>query len=348
MPLRAILNNENFFADDLTEENRNNNYLCPNCPSELIPVIPQTDIIKHFRHKNGEVHHEPETEEHFFGKRVLHKICENLGYSAITEYKIGNHITDVFVESKYPLAIEFQCSKCNSTEIIERTLTYMEKGIVTLWILGKKFYENEKNTLIEKEILKNQSLFYFDGLKFFKKHFSYGNHGFETYHDYSIQKYIEYLLKGKISIINNKNILTFYNAGKMNNRIDTDNLLINLPLRIIHPKDFLPNALHNFLFPDVVELDIKEINDSNGVIAIFNDPEQFGTLVEVLHSARNMSKHNLCIFTSDIINNYNEYPSFSDIYFFKEDLHFGCLDCNYWFLIGYLRKYANKTTIVFL
>ncbi len=89
MPLRALLNGADFSAEDLTESNRRQKYLCPNCPSDLIPVIPKKDIIRHFRHVNGKSHYEPETTEHLSGKKALLQICQKLGLRAIPEFGIG-------------------------------------------------------------------------------------------------------------------------------------------------------------------------------------------------------------------------------------------------------------------
>jgi len=141
MPLRALYEGKDFDADDLTEEHRKQKFLCPICNMQFVLVLPSIGRIKHFRHpKGGSSHYEPETEEHLRGKRSLMDIAKKLNLSAKTEVKIGKHVTDVLIEGNQPLAIEFQCSKCNTKEIEERILTYWEKGIATLWILGEKFH----------------------------------------------------------------------------------------------------------------------------------------------------------------------------------------------------------------
>ncbi len=169
MPLRALHDNKDFFADRLTESNRKDVFHCPNCTSRLIPIIPKQGIIKHFRHKDGKSHYEPETAEHLNGKQVLFNIASKLGLNAIPEYRIGEHVTDVFVKGRQPIAIEFQCSKCHSKQIAERNLTYLKEGVVPLWILGASFYNgNPKRriTRIEKEIEQTQVLIYYINGKF--------------------------------------------------------------------------------------------------------------------------------------------------------------------------------------
>ena len=150
MPLRAILNGQDYYSENLTEDSRHNKYVCPNCKTSLIPVIPKKQIIKHFRHK-VKTNCKPEGEEHLTGKNILRKTVETLGYQAITEYKIGDNITDVYVKSPIPIAIEFQCSKCTTEEILERISAYGEEGIITLWILGSSFLERHKE---QESILK--------------------------------------------------------------------------------------------------------------------------------------------------------------------------------------------------
>lgn len=133
----------------------------------MIPVLPPTQKrIKHFRHETGESHYEPETDEHIMGKTAILELASKLGLNAETEVRIGEHITDVFIKGKQPLAVEFQCSKCQSKEISERNQTYAEKGIATFWILGANFYEKERITKIEKEIQKKQRLIYYFDNKF--------------------------------------------------------------------------------------------------------------------------------------------------------------------------------------
>jgi competence CoiA-like predicted nuclease len=159
MPLRALLENKDFFADNLNEENRKRIFQCPNCSSKLIAVLPKHKI-KHFRHKKGVAHYEPETEEHFTGKHELLKIAEVLGYSAVTEYRIGDHITDVFVRTPQPIAIEYQCSKTTAEEIMNRSLTYKKHGVEPLWIFGTNLMEHPSRIMENSVAIYQKSVLY--------------------------------------------------------------------------------------------------------------------------------------------------------------------------------------------
>jgi competence CoiA-like predicted nuclease len=116
MPLRALIDQKEFFAWNLTESDRKKGFLCPICKRKFIIVIPkQEERIKYFRHLVGKAHQENETEEHVKGKLKIIDIASKLGLKWDLEHEIGNHVTDVYIEDEQPLAIEFQCSKCNST-----------------------------------------------------------------------------------------------------------------------------------------------------------------------------------------------------------------------------------------
>ena len=57
MPFKAQLDDSFFYSENLTEENRKAMYRCPICDLKFLPVIPKSDIIKHFRHdKGGKAH----------------------------------------------------------------------------------------------------------------------------------------------------------------------------------------------------------------------------------------------------------------------------------------------------
>ena len=72
MPFKALLNGKPFYSEELTEENRRQDYACPFCPIGFIPVIPKLDIIKHFRHKpGGKAHGEPDGPEHRAMKKAV-------------------------------------------------------------------------------------------------------------------------------------------------------------------------------------------------------------------------------------------------------------------------------------
>ncbi len=139
MPLKAILDEKEFFYFwNLTESYRKKGFLCPICKTKFSVVIPKLDKrIKYLRHTVGKAHQENETEEHVKGKLKIIEIASKLGLKWDLEHEIGKHVTDVYIEGEQPLAIEYQCSKCNSTEISDRAETYAERGVAVFDFRGK-------------------------------------------------------------------------------------------------------------------------------------------------------------------------------------------------------------------
>jgi competence protein CoiA len=89
----------------------------------------------------GKAHgHENENDEHLKGKRVIFELASKLNLKAKLEHPISKHVTDAYFEGNHLLAIEFQCSKCNSNEVSDRTETYEDHGIAAFWVLGKKIF----------------------------------------------------------------------------------------------------------------------------------------------------------------------------------------------------------------
>ena len=100
---------------------------------------------------------------------MLIEIASKLGLKWDLERAIGKHVTDVYIEGEQPLAIEFQCSKCDSTEISERAQTYAEQGVAVFWILGQNFSKNfqkKTRTKIEREIEKLHPTVYLKDKKY--------------------------------------------------------------------------------------------------------------------------------------------------------------------------------------
>ncbi len=340
MPLRALLENKDFLAENLAETSRNCIFKCPNCESNLIPVIPQKNIIKHFRHKDGHTHGEPETPEHEEGKNRLREIAESLGFEATTEYRIGKHITDVFVKSPKPLAIEFQWSKCNSDEILDRNTTYTANGVTPLWILGSKFIDGERQTKIEDEIRKNQDLFYFKNEKYFVKRISH-------YNEFLISTQINKLATGKngFSEKEARRICNAYLAGKMDwqERFTPELLPIQKVWRLAPPRCFHGEVDHNTDNYQVVEWDINGVETTKATIAVFTDKLQVGTITELLHAIK-IGKPTLSIFTETLAEtNYLE-----NIKFLQQSPQFSYYGVNseeYWFLIDYLLTKCKNATV---
>lgn len=205
MPLRALLDGKDFYYSELTEVHRKSNFICPHCESRVIPVLPKLEgRIKHFRHRDKECPYayERETQEHLYGKKTLMEISSKLGLKAKLEVKIGEHITDVLLEGEQPLAIEFQCSPCNSTEILERAETYKKQGIATFWILGKNFFKDlQKKTRkkIEQEIEKLHSTVYFVDNKFILVRINRGTGDRRLVEDFDINWHLLNFTKTKLT-----------------------------------------------------------------------------------------------------------------------------------------------------
>lgn len=152
LPLRAVSGGDDFFAWDLEESYRENDFVCPICDDRLIPVIPEKDIIKHFRHKNNE-EHKPESKAHLMGKRQIYDIIkeQHTNYdlsntpNPVLEKKIGDKIADIYVPEK-DLIIEYQCSSINTDEVNDRIANAHNNDIHLEWILGDKYLKpNRKN-----------------------------------------------------------------------------------------------------------------------------------------------------------------------------------------------------------
>lgn len=174
MPLKAICEGKPTYAWELTESARSFNFSCPHCNEKLIPVLPKTNIIKHFRHYSGTAHGEPESLEHETGKMHIIKTLSEFGIEAEPEVKIGHHICDVLVKyNGMSIPIEFQCSPITIDEVCDRARAY---DTIHYWIFGghyldhaRKFVEwkdgkylIQKITKLEQHIGSAQPLIYFD------------------------------------------------------------------------------------------------------------------------------------------------------------------------------------------
>ena len=187
MPLKAV-----FYSWDLNESCRKLAFKCPHCEETLIPVIPQELIIKHFRHKSGEFHGEPETPEHVAGKKLIYDTLQCLGVAPSIESRIGERVADIFVKGRF--IIEFQYSDISVKELAERTNDYLGISDIhkVLWIFGgqhlenamdKRRWERDGNSYLIQKIKKAEQfileeseqagLYYCDGKSFFKANWNF-------------------------------------------------------------------------------------------------------------------------------------------------------------------------------
>lgn len=187
MPLRALLNGQDFYANDLTKENKNQKYFCPFCKENFTPVLPHSYIIKHFRHPDGIHDHfsEPETLTHLKMKQRLYTAALNLGLLPEIEVKIGSHISDLrFSHKNLPdlkIAIECQCSSITIEEFDQRNDVYVHNQHIPLWVFGgnhtkritekvnhERGYEIQRCARLHRYILKKHYNKYVNDLYFYK------------------------------------------------------------------------------------------------------------------------------------------------------------------------------------
>ena len=141
MPSRAILNGESFYAWDLTEQDRERGFICPQCEEIFIIVLPSLNIIKHFRHKSKAAHDwKPESQAHLAMKKSLMELADSYEYPCEVEVKISHdgayRIADVLIKEK--IVVECQCSKISIKEYEERTRFYQDNDYQIIWLLGSR------------------------------------------------------------------------------------------------------------------------------------------------------------------------------------------------------------------
>ena len=175
MPLKASLEDGFFYSENLEDSHRKLDFKCPICEVDLIPVIPKKEIIKHFRHKTGKAHGEPDGPEHRAMKIAVKTNADAMGYFSDYEVRLvgeKTRITDVeiipgFLEKHIMefngIAVECQCASMSVDEYNERNQDYMKKGYKPLWILGKRYFEwhISKPKRLVKHILKENNMCYF-------------------------------------------------------------------------------------------------------------------------------------------------------------------------------------------
>lgn len=189
MPLRARLGKSTVWADRLTEADRGKAFRCPLCDELLIAVLPQANIINHFRHKSGVDHGEPETPEHLYGKTIIRDLFRSYGWQAELEVPVGrdaSNIADIVAYThQVVFAIEFQCSRISLEHFEQRNCTYEKLGLTPVWVLGNHYlvntrqftewarpsrsssYQIQRISKLETQILDRHKLCFFNGKNFF-------------------------------------------------------------------------------------------------------------------------------------------------------------------------------------
>ena len=156
MPLKATLGDMDFYAWNLTEKDRGKPFFCKYCredgkPDKMIVVLPKENIIKHFRHKSGNYHGEPETREHLAAKMFMMNMVDKSADHVNIEVRIGSHIADVVADS---LVYECQYSGISVKSMIDREICYQNNGFDTKWVFvkGKTFSMKHKLLVSDVEI----------------------------------------------------------------------------------------------------------------------------------------------------------------------------------------------------
>lgn len=161
--------NQHVYADKLKTERRTNTkkeeYICPCCQA---PVFLKQGKLKqaHFAHYHQttcQVFSEGETEEHLLGKKLLFEWFVKQGVPCQLEaYLPGlKQRPDllVWLNSKTPIVIEFQCSSLSSDRMIERTEGYQNNQYEVYWILGSKFKFTQKLTSFQRLFMKKSKTY---------------------------------------------------------------------------------------------------------------------------------------------------------------------------------------------
>jgi len=157
VPLIALLNKEEFDADDLTESHRGLDFRCPDpeCNDVLLAVMGPIKI-KHFRHTTkGHLYHEPETAEHLALKKLVKDACDALQIKCKLEPYIFQHnqkrnpdclvTLDEEIQEQLNIkgiAVECQCTPMHTRIYEERNLFYLDNGYTPVWIFGEKNYSS--------------------------------------------------------------------------------------------------------------------------------------------------------------------------------------------------------------
>jgi len=239
MPLTASSNDKDIvFACDMQEDDRASKYyFCRQCGAEMRLVLPEKDIIKHFRHTaSGECNWASESPKHLEAKQFFYDMYKNnplyksvdmeSPWNGLEKDRIGDVVLYPTVKNVHPTVIEVQNSRISTDEIVDRfidwnTFDLTPDGLYSmLWVLTDNVVipnDPSRETIIPKwakllhKIYMGRAYIYSNG-SVYASHFGAS----ETYHEWTGR---EYRLKTTRSIdshkIKNYNILqTNYSGGK--------------------------------------------------------------------------------------------------------------------------------------
>ena len=133
MPLTASSNDKDIvFACDMEEDDRASKfYFCRHCGVEMRLVLPEKDIIKHFRHTaSGECNWASESPKHLEAKQFFYDMYKNnplyksvdmeSPWNGLEKDRIGDVVLYPTVKNVHPTVIEVQNSRISTDEIVDR------------------------------------------------------------------------------------------------------------------------------------------------------------------------------------------------------------------------------------
>lgn len=160
-------------------------FFCPECFNRMV-FVDGIKYIKHFRHyrtSDCEYETEPETEEHFYGKKVVEEGFRSLlkndpALFMSREYKIADpelgisKYADVYCESKKSgkkVVVEVQQANYDLKAFLDKILFYYYRGYVVVYLfIGNQFGKkiNNSKTIYTLKEIENQ-IFYKKNLPIF-------------------------------------------------------------------------------------------------------------------------------------------------------------------------------------
>lgn len=140
-------------------------YYCPSCKEKVILKIGEK-VIAHFAHMaNADcVASRGEGEYHKQGKLLLYEwlLKQNLNVELEKYLPDLDQQPDILLDlNGRKIAIEYQCSRVSSEEIISRTNGYKENDIQVIWILGMKLLKRIGAQLFKFDVFSKTMLHQF-------------------------------------------------------------------------------------------------------------------------------------------------------------------------------------------
>lgn len=126
--------------NNIQQLRRRHDYFCPSCKKRVI-LRAGDYVVPHFAHQRSSScpERQGETKNHLQGKLQLFQWLTQQNIPAYLEHYLPdiNQYPDIhFTFRKKPFAIEYQCAKIPSKELLQRSIGLQKMKIYPLWILG--------------------------------------------------------------------------------------------------------------------------------------------------------------------------------------------------------------------